>query len=320
MNPVDSFDPEDPERIEPNLEDWQVYGITLIVDMFFQKVQEECQKRDLPPPIAFLVTLDRHCGFISLNEEIRVRVKFRSGDEEEVGLVELWERYGEVEEIEPVQPSGAYLVHVQDRLLAWDVRSVLPLSLDSDEVVNELGLFSRGLAGARNRRRTSFNKLDPIIQKEVLLDTVNNALFFESKDKGVPQRVPQKGIIVAGGKRSLDTGDEVDKYVILNELDRELRKKKEKEILATDLSRGKSDDDLLNRRADPSPEPEDEEGPDQISHRRTPGQASPRRCSLLQGQTSRRQLQAILRRKRPFLPSHPQSCSARHQMAPRKFS
>src|SRR5262245_25167400 len=111
------------------MEDWQSLGIALSLLPLLRKVVDESERRRIPP-IAFLITAGRSEGVIAFNHTIRVRCTLESGVSEEIGLKELWERYGEVWDIAPLTPFPAMIIYVKRRLLAWDIRSVLPLFSD----------------------------------------------------------------------------------------------------------------------------------------------------------------------------------------------
>jgi hypothetical protein len=182
------------------IEDWQSLGVLLLLWPLLEKVFVEGDRRRIPPA-AFLVTLSQTEGHIAYNEGIRVRGTLISGLSEGMGFEALWSRYKEINDLTPLTPYLAYVLFVDRRLFAWDMRGALPILAHLPEVHRRLGLFSRGPKEARNHRWSAFSNLPPKERAEVVCDVLTSDIFESGR-----KRVPLKGMLVKGGAIILESG------------------------------------------------------------------------------------------------------------------
>ena len=94
------------------MEAWQNLGVALLIMPVIQKAIAEAERRKISPD-AFLVSLTDSEGIISFNQTVQVRCKLDSGVSELFHFSELWERYGEVQDVEPLIPCLAHVLCVR---------------------------------------------------------------------------------------------------------------------------------------------------------------------------------------------------------------
>jgi hypothetical protein len=247
---------ERPDAPPTTMEDWQALGVLLLLRPILQKAAEEGDRRRIPPA-AFLVTLDQYQGHIAYNETIRVRGTLASGMSEDIGFEALWTRYQELHDVAPLTPCLAYVLYVQRRLFAWDVRSVPPALAHHPELHRELGLFSRGPQEARAHRWAAFRRLSPQERAEVVRDALTSAIFDPGR-----KCVPLKGLLVNGRVGVLDTGDVVEPFRFFRFFDAFLGIGRQTATTASALS--KQDQHTYDTFSSPTPKPLSEDVEDQI--------------------------------------------------------
>ena len=114
-----------------------------------------------------------------------------------------------------------FFVSVHDRLLAWDVRSLVS-AMAGDRAVHQallhaLGVFTCGPLPTRTRRRAAFYALPVEERVQVLRDAVTSDVLEPGR-----KRVPWRGLLHGGG-HSFDTGETPDPFRVSRYLDAALR-------------------------------------------------------------------------------------------------
>jgi hypothetical protein len=215
----------------PRLAAWQIDTIDLVLNALVQKAHEGGHPLPVPPLAEMVTTYGPPTdprGQVAYDGAIRVCVTLPDDTQTQVGFWELWtllwSQPQRIRAVEPLTDCLTFILHVHDRLLAWDLRSLVSASAGDltiqREFLTALGLFTCGPADARIRRREQFyHRLSTEERALLLRDVVTDEMLAPGR-----KRVPLRGLIHAG-IQSFDTGETRQPFRLFRYFDAALRRR-----------------------------------------------------------------------------------------------
>jgi hypothetical protein len=209
----------------PLLEAWQVHGVIRHLRLILAKAHDGGHSSPFPPLAEMVTTYgppDAPRCEVAYGGAIRVCVTVSTGHTTPMGFWELWTLLWHqpqlLQAVEPLTPALTFYLYVHDRLLAWDLRSLV-CAMAGDHAAHQdllhvLGVFTCAPHPAVLARRREAFYARPVEERaQVLRDAVTSDVMEPGR-----QRVPLRGLLHAGGHR-FETGETLDPFRVSRYLD-----------------------------------------------------------------------------------------------------